>query len=236
MFKSIEFRSEVEDLVRFVEETDPDDIVEKTIGKLRNGVTGDELLTANALAVVRSNDVPPSHHAAVRCIRSAAFTRCTALQNAFPENCPCSPSFSIRRCATTMCIRRTWDPTSCRRSSRCRHLQRRWSQASDPTTSRPASIFRARKRTHRDWRYQGGVHALHQGDGGTARGTVLPVAPRTAVTRRNARSAAAARGQPQQLGRPLLPVSGVHLPDPRLSWLGMGRMCCCAPPCATRRG
>lgn len=62
MLTRIEFRPEVEDLVRFVEETDPDDIVEKTIAKLRNGVTNHELLTANTLAVVRSNDVPPSHH------------------------------------------------------------------------------------------------------------------------------------------------------------------------------
>ena len=62
MFKPIQFRSEVEALVRFVEETDPAQIVEATLAKLRAGTTPDELITANALAIVRSTDLPPNHH------------------------------------------------------------------------------------------------------------------------------------------------------------------------------
>lgn len=62
MFKPIQFAPEVENLVRFVEETDPDKIIEMTLAKLRGGVTPKEILTASALAVVRSTDLPPQHH------------------------------------------------------------------------------------------------------------------------------------------------------------------------------
>ena len=62
MFKPIQFRSGVEELVRFVEETDPAKIVEATLAKLREGTTADALITANALAIVRSTDLPPNHH------------------------------------------------------------------------------------------------------------------------------------------------------------------------------
>ena len=37
MFKAIEFQSDVEEMVRFVEETDPADIVAKTYQKLKAG-------------------------------------------------------------------------------------------------------------------------------------------------------------------------------------------------------
>ena len=62
MFKPIRFPSEVENLVRFVEETEPDRIIEETLTKLRDGVSPKELLTAGALAVVRSTELPSSHH------------------------------------------------------------------------------------------------------------------------------------------------------------------------------
>ena len=62
MFKPIQFRPEVEQLVRFVEETDPALIVEETLTKLRNGTPADDLIRASALAVVRSTDLPPNHH------------------------------------------------------------------------------------------------------------------------------------------------------------------------------
>ena len=62
MFKPIQFGPEVEQLVRFVEETDPALIVEATLAKLRDGTTADALITANALAIVRSTDLPPNHH------------------------------------------------------------------------------------------------------------------------------------------------------------------------------
>ena len=62
MFKPIQFPPEVEPLVRFVEETDPALIVERTLAKLRGGTTPAALIAANALAIVRSTDLPPNHH------------------------------------------------------------------------------------------------------------------------------------------------------------------------------
>ena len=62
MFKPIQFRPEVEHLVRFVEETEPAKIVEETLAKLRGGTSPDELITASALAIVRSTELPPNHH------------------------------------------------------------------------------------------------------------------------------------------------------------------------------
>ena len=62
MFRAIEFSPEVEALVRFVEETPPSEIVEQTLSKLRGRVTSKNLITASALAVVRSTELPASHH------------------------------------------------------------------------------------------------------------------------------------------------------------------------------
>jgi hypothetical protein len=62
MYKPIQFTPEVEELVGFVEETAPNDIIEATLAKLRGGVTAKQMLTASALAVVRSTDLPPQHH------------------------------------------------------------------------------------------------------------------------------------------------------------------------------
>ncbi len=62
MFKAIEFQSDVEEMVRFVEETDPADIVAKTYQKLKAGSSGGGLLRASTLAVVRSTELPPQHH------------------------------------------------------------------------------------------------------------------------------------------------------------------------------
>lgn len=62
MFKPIQFPAEVENLVRFVEETEPGQIIEATLAKLREGVSPRELLTAGALAVVRSVELPADHH------------------------------------------------------------------------------------------------------------------------------------------------------------------------------
>ena len=62
MFQPIQFRPEVEALVRFVEETPPDEIVEATCAKLRSGLPVRDILAANALAVVRSTELPSQHH------------------------------------------------------------------------------------------------------------------------------------------------------------------------------
>ena len=62
MFKSVEFRPKVESMVRFIEETDTNLIVEESYKKLKEGITAKELITASALAVVRSTELPPQHH------------------------------------------------------------------------------------------------------------------------------------------------------------------------------
>ncbi len=62
MFKPIQFSAEIEERVRFVEETDPSEVVETTFHRLRGGTSALELITASTLAVVRSTEVPPQHH------------------------------------------------------------------------------------------------------------------------------------------------------------------------------
>ena len=62
MFRPLQFEPEMESLVRFVEETDPDRIVEETIAKLKGGLSTKSMLTASALAVSRSTDVNGGHH------------------------------------------------------------------------------------------------------------------------------------------------------------------------------
>jgi hypothetical protein len=58
----VQYSAAIEPLVQFIEETPPADIIDKTLEKLRDGVSTDTMLTASALAVVRSTDLPPGHH------------------------------------------------------------------------------------------------------------------------------------------------------------------------------
>lgn len=58
----VTFSDDIEPLVQFVEETDPSEIVDRTLAKLRDGVSIRTMLTASALAVTRSSDLPPGHH------------------------------------------------------------------------------------------------------------------------------------------------------------------------------
>jgi hypothetical protein len=62
MHKPLRFADDIEPLVRFVEETAADRILEATLEKLRAGESIKKLLTASALAVTRSSDLPPGHH------------------------------------------------------------------------------------------------------------------------------------------------------------------------------
>ena len=62
MFKPVQFPEPVESLVKFVEETDPSEIIEATLEKLRGGTPVIDLLRAAGLAVVRSTDLPANHH------------------------------------------------------------------------------------------------------------------------------------------------------------------------------
>ena len=62
MTAPLQLSPEIENRVRFVEETDPDDIVKGIVERLRNDVSARDLLTAAALAVSRSTHLPASHH------------------------------------------------------------------------------------------------------------------------------------------------------------------------------
>jgi hypothetical protein len=58
----VQFSDDIEPLVQFVEDTAPSDILDQTLAKLRAGVPIRTMLTASALAVTRSSDLPPGHH------------------------------------------------------------------------------------------------------------------------------------------------------------------------------
>src|SRR2546428_8907363 len=62
MHRPVRFADDIEPLVQFIEETDPSRILEATLSKLREALSVKKLLTASALAVTRSSDLPPGHH------------------------------------------------------------------------------------------------------------------------------------------------------------------------------
>jgi hypothetical protein len=62
MHRPVRFADDIEPLVQFIEETEPNRLLEATLGKLRDGLSVKKLLTASALAVTRSSDLPPVHH------------------------------------------------------------------------------------------------------------------------------------------------------------------------------
>jgi hypothetical protein len=58
----VQYPADIEPLVQFIEDTSPDKILDETLEKLRAGLPIPTLLTASALAVTRSTDMPPGHH------------------------------------------------------------------------------------------------------------------------------------------------------------------------------
>jgi hypothetical protein len=62
MPQRVQYPAEIEPLVQFIEDTPPMDIIDETLKKLRAGVPTETMLTASALAVTRSSDLPPGHH------------------------------------------------------------------------------------------------------------------------------------------------------------------------------
>jgi hypothetical protein len=58
----VQFSDAIEPLVQFIEETPPHEILDGTLEKLRAGVPIQTMLTASALAVTRSTEMPPGHH------------------------------------------------------------------------------------------------------------------------------------------------------------------------------
>jgi hypothetical protein len=62
MYMRVRYPETIEPLVQFVEETPPSAIIDRTLTRLRAGVPIQTMLTAAALAVTRSSDLPPGHH------------------------------------------------------------------------------------------------------------------------------------------------------------------------------
>ena len=62
MHGRVQYPETIEPLVQFIEQTPPGEILDRTLEKLRAGVAPNTMLTASALAVVRSADLPPGHH------------------------------------------------------------------------------------------------------------------------------------------------------------------------------
>jgi hypothetical protein len=58
----VQYPAEIEPLVQFIEDTPPAEILDGALAKLREGVPTATMLTASALAVTRSSDLPPGHH------------------------------------------------------------------------------------------------------------------------------------------------------------------------------
>ncbi len=62
MPQRVQYSDAIEPLVQFIEEAPPGEILDRTLDKLRAGVPIATMLTASALAVTRSADLPPGHH------------------------------------------------------------------------------------------------------------------------------------------------------------------------------
>ena len=62
MPERVRFSDTIEPLVQFVEEAPKEEILDRTLDKLRAGLPIRSMLTASALAVTRSSDLPPGHH------------------------------------------------------------------------------------------------------------------------------------------------------------------------------
>ena len=58
----VQYSESIEPLVQFIEDTSPMDIIDETLQKLRDGTSLQDMLSASALAVTRSSDIPPGHH------------------------------------------------------------------------------------------------------------------------------------------------------------------------------
>ena len=62
MPRRVEYPAAIEPLVQFIEDTPPAEVVDRALEKLRAGVPTQTMLTASALAVTRSTEMPPGHH------------------------------------------------------------------------------------------------------------------------------------------------------------------------------
>src|SRR5258707_15275132 len=62
MPKRAKYPASIEPLVQFIEDTAPEEILDRALDKLRDGLPIQTMLMASALAVTRSTEMPPGHH------------------------------------------------------------------------------------------------------------------------------------------------------------------------------
>src|SRR6201982_829522 len=62
MPQRVQYPDTIEPLVQFIEDTPPDEILDSTLAKLRAGAPIETMLTASALGVTPSTEMPPGHH------------------------------------------------------------------------------------------------------------------------------------------------------------------------------
>ncbi|MBV8168461.1 MAG: hypothetical protein JO021_16825, partial [Alphaproteobacteria bacterium] len=60
--RRVQYPESIEPLVQFIEDTPPEAILDQALEKLRAGLPIQTALTASALAVTRSTEMPPGHH------------------------------------------------------------------------------------------------------------------------------------------------------------------------------
>src|SRR6201986_4077277 len=62
MPQRVRYSDAIEPLVQFIEDTPPSEVLDRTLDKLRAGVPTQTMLTAPALAVTRSTEMPRGHN------------------------------------------------------------------------------------------------------------------------------------------------------------------------------
>ena len=118
MPQRVQFADNIEPLVQFIEETPPAEILDRTLEKLRAGVPIKTMLTASALAVTRSSDLPPGHHGGPLHPLAGLYAILKLVDRLEGEDS------SFRSCSTSRC--RTSTSTTRRRGRTSCWNSRRW--------------------------------------------------------------------------------------------------------------
>ena len=135
MHGRVQYPETIEPLVQFIEQTPPGEILDRTLEKLRAGVAPNTMLTASALAVVRSADLPPATTVA-RCTRSPACTPSPIWSGGWTARTASCRSSSTSRCPTSTSTTRSPRRSACLSS-------RRWIRPAPTPAGRPTSPMTA---------------------------------------------------------------------------------------------
>ena len=120
----VQYADDIEPLVQFIEDTPPSEIVDRTLEKLRAGLPIKTMLTASALAVTRSADLPPGHHGgplhplagmyAYSSWSTAWRARTVSFLSCSTSRCPTSTSTTRRPGRISCWSSRLWMPKAVR--------------------------------------------------------------------------------------------------------------------------